>query len=101
MKQYDVIIVGGATSGSYFAKLLAEKGHKVLIIEKNAKSKVGSKYDIFHMPKKDFEHFNVPLPKKGDKEWGCAEEAVITNFINTAPLTAVFGDYPLCLKLLT
>lgn len=70
MKQYDVIIVGGATSGSYFAKLLAEKGHKVLIIEKNSKSKVGSKYDIFHMPKKDFDHFNVPLPKKGDKEWG-------------------------------
>ena len=69
MKKYDVIIVGGATSGSYFAKLLAEKSHKVLIIEKNSKEKVGSKYDIFHMPKKEFEHFNVPLPKKGDKEW--------------------------------
>ena len=70
MKQYDVIIVGGATSCSYFAKLLAENGHKVLIIEKNSKAKVGSKYDIFHMPKKDLENFNVPLPKKGDKEWG-------------------------------
>lgn len=70
MKEYDVVIVGGATSGSYFAKLLASQGHKVLIIERNSKAKVGSKYDIFHIPKKDFEHFGVPLPKKGDKEWG-------------------------------
>ncbi len=70
MKEYDVIIVGGATSGSFFAKLLAQQGKRVLIVEKASRSQVGRKYDIFHIPKKDFETFQVPLPRKGDPAWG-------------------------------
>ncbi len=68
--EYDVLIIGGATSGSYFAKLLAEQGKRVLILEKSSRDKVGTKYDIFHIPKKDFAEFGVPLPKKGDASWG-------------------------------
>ncbi len=73
---YDVIIVGGATSGSYFAKLLAEQGKKVLILEKNSRETVGTKYDIFHIPKKDFATFEVPLPIKGDPSWAFEFETI-------------------------
>ncbi len=68
--EYDVLIVGGATAGSYFAKLLSEQGKRVLIVEKCSRENVGRKYDIFHIPKKDFETFDVPLPKKGNPSWG-------------------------------
>lgn len=69
MADFDAIIVGGATSGSYFAKLLAEKGWNVLVLEKDSVEKVGGKYDIFHIPSNDFEKFSIPRPKKGDKAW--------------------------------
>ena len=70
MKKYDVVIVGAASSGAFFAKRMAEKGYKVKIIEKDTYEKVGSKYDIFHMSAKEFEIYNLPRPVEGDKEWG-------------------------------
>jgi digeranylgeranylglycerophospholipid reductase len=33
---YDVIVIGGGPTGSYTAHRLAEKGHNVLVLEKNA-----------------------------------------------------------------
>ena len=45
---YDVIVVGAATAGSYFARKLAENGLSVLIIESKPVEKVGTKYDIFN-----------------------------------------------------
>ena len=70
MKKYDVVIIGAASSGAFFAKRMAEKGYKVKIIEKDTKAKVGSKYDIFHMGAKEFDTYGLPRPVEGDKEWG-------------------------------
>lgn len=70
MKKYDVVIIGAASSGAFFAKRMAEKGYKVKIIEKDTKAKVGSKYDIFHMSAKEFDMYGLPRPVEGDKEWG-------------------------------
>jgi digeranylgeranylglycerophospholipid reductase len=66
MEKYDVIIIGGATTGSYFGRRLAEAGMKVLLLEKQSKEQVGSKYDIFHILKPDFARFGLPYPEKGD-----------------------------------
>jgi len=66
MQKYDVLIIGGATTGSYFAHQMARRGHKVLVIEKSSADKVGNKYDIFHMCKKDFSRFGLPLPVPGE-----------------------------------
>jgi digeranylgeranylglycerophospholipid reductase len=67
MKKYDVIIVGAATTGSYFARRMTERGYKVLVIDKSPRDKIGNKYDIFHIGKPDFERFNLPYPEK-DKD---------------------------------
>jgi len=39
LKLYDVIVVGGGPIGSYTAYKLAEKGHKVMVLER--KRRVG------------------------------------------------------------
>lgn len=87
MKKYDVAVVGGATSGSFFAKKMAEKGYSVLVIEKNPPEKIGSRYDIFHIGRKEFEKFGIPRPVKGDKEWAFEFE---TNYT-----AAPSGKYPI------
>lgn len=66
---YDVLIVGGATSGSFFARRMAENGFSVLVLDGASEEKIGSKYDIFHVCKRDFEGFGLPLPSKEDGTW--------------------------------
>jgi len=69
MEKYDVVIIGAGTSGAYLAKRMADKGHSVLVIEKNSKAKVGTKYDIFHIEEREFSRLNIPRPVKGDPAW--------------------------------
>ncbi len=66
MEQFDVLVVGAATAGSYLARKLAEQGHSVLVIDKLTKDQLGRRLDIFHVAKGDFARFNLPLPEKGD-----------------------------------
>lgn len=65
MSQYDVIIVGGATSGCYLARQLASKGIKVKVIESCSEGKAG-RFDIVHIRKADFKTFNLPEVHEGD-----------------------------------
>ncbi len=66
MKNYDIIIVGAATAGSYFARRMAERGASVLVLDSKTEEKVGTKYDIFHIGKPDFEKHGLPYPVKGE-----------------------------------
>jgi len=85
MNDYDIIVVGMATTGSYFARKMAEKGYKVLVIDKLPEEKVGCKYDIVHMLKSDFDRFGLPKPEKGDD----------FAFEFTGGITySAFGNYP-------
>ncbi len=67
--EYDVLIVGAATSGAFLAKRLAKKGYKVLVLEKDKADTVGSKMDIFHVAAQEFERFGLTRVRKGDAEW--------------------------------
>ena len=87
MNKYDVAVIGGATSGSFFAQRMAERGYKVKVIEKNTKETVGSKYDIVHLGRKEFDRFGLPRPVEGDKEWAFEFE---TNYT-----AAPSGKYPI------
>ncbi len=66
---YDAIVIGAGTAGTYFAKLLAEQGYKVLVAEKDPKEKLGSRLDIFHIDKELFEKFGVPAPSATDEDY--------------------------------
>lgn len=66
MRQVDIIIVGGATSGSFLAERIAKAGNSVLVLEAKPESAVGTKYDIFHIGKQDFERFQLPMPVEGE-----------------------------------
>lgn len=82
---YDVIVVGAATAGSYFARKLAENGVSVLVIDSKPVEKVGTKYDIFHVGREDFDKFGIPWPVKG--------EDYAFEFDSTHVCSA-FGHYP-------
>lgn len=69
MKKYDLIIVGAGTSGAYLARLIAQKGYSVLVVEKNPREEIGRKYDIFHIEEKEFEPLDIPRPVKGEPAW--------------------------------
>lgn len=68
MANYDVLVIGGATSGCYFARLLSKKGIKVKVIESKERGKVG-RFDIFHMRKEDFDIYKLPKVQQGDGIW--------------------------------
>lgn len=87
MRKFDVAVIGGATSGSFFARKMAEKGYTVLVIDKNPIEKIGTRYDIFHIGRKEFERFGIPRPVRGDKEWAFEFE---TNYT-----AAPSGKYPI------
>ncbi|MBO5776100.1 MAG: hypothetical protein J6R35_01865, partial [Clostridia bacterium] len=67
--KYDVVVIGAATSGAFFAKRMALKGYKVKVIEKLTKETLGRRLDIFHVAKAEFDRFGLPKVKEGDLEW--------------------------------
>ena len=85
MEKYDVLVVGGSTTGSWFARIMAEKGHKVLMIEKEEKKNISRAYDIFHMSKKEMDQFGLEIPEPGSKEFGFTFEG--------SPVMSPFGNY--------
>lgn len=68
-KQYDVVVVGAATAGSYFAKRMSENGLKVLAIDRLAREEAGKRLAVFHVDEELFGRFGVPKPQKGDPEY--------------------------------
>lgn len=66
---YDIVIIGAATSGAYFAKKMVSKGYSVIMLEALTKEKLGTRMDIFHMTKTDMRTFDIPKVKEGDEAW--------------------------------
>lgn len=86
MRQYDIVVVGASTTGSWFAREMAGKGFRVLVIEKQAKKNVSRDYDIFHMATKEMERFGLTVPGKNDPDYAF-------EFTGGAAYSA-FGNYP-------
>lgn len=86
MNNYDIIIVGASTTGSWTGKKLAQKGFKVLIIEKQEKENISRAYDIFHMGKKEMKKFDLTIPQPGDTDYA---------FVFTGGMAySAYGNYP-------
>ena len=85
MKSADVLIVGGASAGSVFARRMAERGASVIVIDALPEEKLGTRYDIFHISENDFKRFGLPLPVEGEDR--------AFSFSDSAAYSA-FGNYP-------
>lgn len=69
MKKYDIVIIGAATSGAYFAAKMAKKGFSVKMIERLSEEKLGTRMDIFHVSRTDLNTFDMPAVSQGDEAW--------------------------------
>jgi len=69
MNEYDVLIIGAGTTGTYFSYLMAKEGYKVLVIEKEKEENIRKNLDIIHFPYDGFEEVGLPTSKKGDPEY--------------------------------
>lgn len=86
MEKYDIIIVGASTTGAWFARQMAQRGHSVLVIEKQEKENVSREYDIFHMHKKEMERSGLEIPEEGDIDFGFTFDG--------SPMLSPYGNYP-------
>ena len=69
MCEYDVIIVGACTSGTYFSNLLAKEGLKVLVIDKDKEEDLSKRLDIIHFTKDSYKEFDIIEAKEGDEDF--------------------------------
>lgn len=63
---YDLIIVGAGSGGCATAKVAAEQGLKVLLIDKRKKDDIGNKLTFDTIPAYTFEALGIPVPE-GDE----------------------------------
>ena len=93
MEHFDVLIVGAATAGSFFARKLAERGHRVLVLEQQPKENLGRKPEVFRITKTDFARYALPLPENADDfAFTCTSASVFSardGFPKEVPCTAV------------
>ncbi|MFA5421327.1 MAG: NAD(P)/FAD-dependent oxidoreductase [Bacilli bacterium] len=69
MANYDVVIVGACTAGTYFSNLLAEKGLRVLVIDQDGEAELSRRLDIFHFTRQSFKDYGLEESRVGDPEF--------------------------------
>ncbi|MHA1193873.1 MAG: FAD-dependent monooxygenase, partial [Promethearchaeota archaeon] len=67
-ENYDVIIVGAGTAGTYMGWLLGKLGHSVLVMDKDERNKVGNRLDIIHFETDRIEKAGIPPFKVGNPD---------------------------------
>lgn len=68
VENYDIVIVGAGTAGTYLGWLLAKKGFSVVIIEKDKRDEVGKRLDVIHFETDRIKKAGIPPPKEGYPE---------------------------------
>jgi digeranylgeranylglycerophospholipid reductase len=65
----DILIIGAGTAGTYFGWQMAQRGHSVVIVEKEERLRVGKRLDVFHVDSSKFAEFGIPPPAKDSPEF--------------------------------
>jgi len=68
VENYDIVIVGAGTAGTYLGWLMAKKGFSVIIIEKDKREEVGKRLDVIHFETDRIKKAGIPQPKEGYSE---------------------------------
>ena len=85
---YDVVIVGACTAGTYFAGLLAKRGLKVLVIDRDSEENLAKRLDIIHFTRDSYGQFGVEPSGEGDPEFVrnfhvCYGKSALNNHLKT------------------
>ena len=65
----DVLVIGGCTTGCYFARKMAEQGYRVVVADALPASRVGEHLPVFHIDKPKFDELGIPRPGPGDPDY--------------------------------
>ncbi|MFX1338144.1 MAG: FAD-dependent monooxygenase [Promethearchaeota archaeon] len=68
VENYDIVIVGAGTAGTYLGWLLTKKDFSVLIIEKDKREEVGKRLDVIHFETDRIKKAGIPPPIEGYPE---------------------------------
>lgn len=100
---YDVVIVGACTAGTYFSGLLAKRGLKVLVIDRDSEANLAKRLDIVHFTRDSYEEFGVEASKEGDEEFVrdfnvCYGKSALNNHLKTNYINVAVLHLPLFIK---
>ena len=100
---YDVIIVGACTAGTYFASLLAKRGLKVLVIDRDSEESLAKRLDIVHFTRDSYDEFGVEPSGEGDEEFVrnfhvCYGKSALNNHLKTNYINVAVLHLPLFIK---
>lgn len=87
MRVFDIVIIGAATTGAYFGRLMAEKGFSVLVIDSLPEKDVGTRLTAIHLDRKYFEESGIPAPMLGDNDYLASYEYSMNE--------SAYGHYPI------
>ena len=100
---YDVVIVGACTAGTYFASLLARRGLKVLVVDKDSEENLAKRLDIIHFTRDSYAQFGVEPSGEGDEEFVrnfnvCYGKSALNNHLKTNYIHVAVLHLPLFIK---
>ena len=100
---YDVVIVGACTAGTYFANLLGRAGLKVLVIDKDTEENLCKRLDIIHFTSDSYKEFGVEEAKEGDEDFVhrfevCYSKSALDQHLKTNYLKVDVLHLPLFIK---
>lgn len=100
---YDVVIVGACTAGTYFAGLLAKRGVKVLVIDRDSEENLAKRLDIIHFTRDSYAEFGVEPSHEGDEEFVrdfhvCYGKSALNNHLKTNYINVAVLHLPLFIK---
>ena len=100
---YDVVIVGACTAGTYFAGLLAKRGLKVLVIDRDSEETLAKRLDIIHFTRDSYAEFGITPSGEGDEEFVknfhvCYGKSALNNHLKTNYINVSVLHLPLFIK---
>lgn len=66
---FDVLVVGANTAGTFFAAQMAKQNYKVLVIDKLKEQGPSKSFDVVHLEKEVFQTFGLETPVEGDMDF--------------------------------
>ncbi|MHA1731193.1 MAG: NAD(P)/FAD-dependent oxidoreductase [Promethearchaeota archaeon] len=74
----DALVVGAATSGVYLAWRLAQRGHSVLVVDKEARDRVGQRLEVIHLHAPTMRELGVPPSREAPELFSKYNDVYVT-----------------------